>query len=81
MRLLDAAIPGENRDPPLIQLGEQMLDNENQVALGEVHRHSGGDGGRDAQAYDVGKRLLAALHLLLGLDAPVCGGVDVRVGL
>ena len=73
LRLLDAAIPGENLDAPLLQLGKQTLDNENEVALGEAHRHGGDDGGKDAQAYGVGNRLLAALLLLLGLDALVSG--------
>jgi hypothetical protein len=73
LRLLDAAIPGENLDAPFLQLGKQTLDNENEVALGEAHRHSVNDGGKDAQAYDVGNRLLAALLLLLGLDALVSG--------
>ena len=73
MRLLDAVIPGEYLDAPFLQLGKQTLDNENEVALGEAHRHSVNDGGKDAQAYSVGNRLLAALLLLLGFDALVSG--------
>ena len=75
--LLDAVIPGENLDAPFLQLGKQTLDNKNEVTLGEAHRHSVNDGGKDAQAYGVGNRLLAALLLLLGIllgiDALISG--------
>jgi hypothetical protein len=54
-------------------LGEKTLDNENEVALGEAHWHGGNDGGKNAQAYCVGNRLLAALFFLLGFDALVSG--------
>jgi hypothetical protein len=69
LRLFNAAIPGENLDAPFLQLGKQTLDNENEVALGEAHRHSINDGGKDTQAYGVGYRLFAAVLLLFDLDA------------
>ena len=73
LRLLDAAAPGEYLDAPVFQLRQHTLDNENKVAFGEAHGHGGGDGGKYAQAYGVGKRLLAALLVLLGLYTPFSG--------
>jgi hypothetical protein len=73
LHLLDAAIPGKNLEAPLLQLGEQAFDNENEVALGEAYRHGSDDGRKDAQANGVGKSLLATLLLLLGLDALASG--------
>jgi hypothetical protein len=60
-------------DVTFLQLGKQMLDNKNEVTLGEAHRHGGNDGEKDAQVYGVGNRLVAELLLLLGFDALVSG--------
>jgi hypothetical protein len=46
---------------------------KNEVALGEAYRHCGNNGGKNAQAFGVGKGLLAALLVLLGFDALVSG--------
>ena len=72
--ILDAAIAGDNLQPPFVHHGCNPFRDEKQVALHQPHGNGGDAGVQDAQARCLGQFFLAALLLLLGLPLTLSSG-------
>ena len=65
--LPDAMLPGQHLDAVLIHDADQLLKDEEQVALEETNRDSGTDGSENTEAGRVGDSLFLALLFLFCL--------------
>ena len=64
LRLLDAALTGDNLQTAFVQQCRQPLDHKKQVALHQPHRNRCDDGGKYAESCRLGECFLAAALLL-----------------